>query len=300
VNDRRDVVSNVVTTDARGVPLSENLRPDGPPQTQSRWAGTVPAAVFAPVELAGGIAQLAGRVLWSAISRPRGYWGVVRDEMYAVLRVSWFPMVLAVFTFGLMVGILGLNFVGLLGAANRYGQYFFIVNIREFTPWINSMVVAGIVGAALCADLGARKVREELDALEVLGTDPVRELVLPRVLSVTFLTPLLMLVSTLIGVVCGLVSSATYADVPAGEYYATVFANLTTVEIVVALVKSAVTGFAIGIVCSYKGLNAHGGPSGVGRAVNQAVVTSFALVFVIDLVVNMTALGFFPEMQTVR
>lgn len=289
-----------MTTDVDGVPLTDDLRPTGRPGTQSRWGGFVPRPVFGPVALAGGLAQLAAKVAWSAVSRPVGYWRAVRDEMFSVLRVSWFPMVLAVFTFGLMVGILGMNFVSQLGAANRYGQYFFIINIREFTPWINSMVVAGIVGAALCADLGARKVREELDALEVLGTDPVRELVLPRVVSVTILTPLLMLVSVLIGVICGLVSSITYGGVPAGEYYATVFANLTTIEITVAVGKSTVIGFVIGIVCSFKGMNASGGPNGVGRAVNQAVVLTFALVFVVDLIVNLITLGLFPEMQTVR
>jgi phospholipid/cholesterol/gamma-HCH transport system permease protein len=122
--------------------------------------------------------------------------------MYSILRVSWFPMALAVFTFGLMIGILGLNFTTLLGANNRYGQYFFIINVREFTPWINSMVVAGIVGASMCADIGSRKVREELEALDVLGVDPVRELVIPRIVSVTVLIPFLMIVSLLIGDVC--------------------------------------------------------------------------------------------------
>jgi phospholipid/cholesterol/gamma-HCH transport system permease protein len=270
------------------------------PRTQSQWAGHVPGAVFGPIELAGGYTELAGKVLGSAIRRPVGYWGAVRDEMYGVLRVSWFPMTLAVFTFGLMVGILGLNFTDLLGAANRYGQYFFIINVREFTPWINSMVVAGIVGAAVCSDLGARKVREELDALDVLGVDPVRELVLPRIVSVTLLTPLMMIVSLLIGVVCALVSSVSYGGVPAGEYFATVYANLTVVEIAVALVKSTIIGFVIGIVCSYMGLEASGGAAGVGRAVNRAVVIAFALVFVVDLIINLIALGLFPEMQTVR
>jgi phospholipid/cholesterol/gamma-HCH transport system permease protein len=292
------MAGNDVGTASGGAPPTRPSR--SVPRTQSRWAGYVPNGVFGPVELAGGFTELAGKVIVSAVRRPVGYWGAVRDEMYGVLRVSWFPMTLAVFTFGLMVGILGLNFTSLLGAANRYGQYFFIVNIREFTPWINSMVVAGIVGAALCSDLGSRKVREELDALDVLGVDPVRELVLPRIVSVTLLTPLLMIVSLLIGVGCALVSSVTYGGVPAGEYFATVYANLTIVEISVALIKSTVIGFVIGIVCSYLGLTASGGAAGVGRAVNRAVVIAFALVFVVDLIINLIALGLFPAMQTVR
>ncbi|HEY9418102.1 MAG TPA: ABC transporter permease [Pseudonocardia sp.] len=270
------------------------------PRTQSRWAGYVPARIFGPVQLAGGFVSLGGRVVGSAIRRPTGYWGAVRDETYAVLRASWFPVCLAVFTFGLMIGILGLNFASLLGASNLYGQYFFIVNVRDFTPWINSMVVAGIIGSAFCADLGARKVREELDALEVLGVDPIRELVLPRIVSITLLTPLLMVMSLLIGVLCALVSTVTYADVPAAEYFNTVYNNLAVVELVVAVIKSTVIGFVIGIICAHLGLTTVGGSAGVGRAVNQAVVIGFALVFVVDLVINLIALGLYPEMQTVR
>jgi phospholipid/cholesterol/gamma-HCH transport system permease protein len=270
------------------------------PRTQSRWAGYIPARIFGPVQLAGGFISLGGRVIGSAIRRPTGYWGAVRDEMYDVLRTSWFPVCLAVFTFGLMIGILGLNFANLLGASNLYGQYFFIVNVREFTPWINSMVVAGIIGSSLCADLGARKVREELDALEVLGVDPVRELVLPRIVSITLLTPLLMVMSLLIGVLCALASTVTYADVPAAEYFATVYNNLAVVELIVAVIKSTMIGFVIGIICAHLGLTAVGGSAGVGRAVNQAVVIAFALVFVVDLLINLIALGLYPEMQTVR
>lgn len=270
------------------------------PGPNSNWAGYVPPVALNPVAELGAIARLAGVVLWSAIRRPVGYWRSVRDEMYNVLRICWFPMILSVFTFGIMVAILGMNFVGLLGAANRYGQYFFIVNIREFTPWINSMVVAGIIGAALCADLGARKVREELDALEVLGISPVREIVLPRVLTTTFMTPLLMLVSLLIGIITGLIGSIVFGSVPAGDYFSTLYGNLTLVELWSAMLKSTIIGFVIGIVAAHKGITSRGGAMGVGRSVNQAVVIAFALVFVVDLVFNMVFLGLFPEMQSVR
>ncbi|GAA5156622.1 ABC transporter permease [Pseudonocardia eucalypti] len=270
------------------------------PRTQSRWAGLVPNLIFYPIELLGGMTQLGGRVLASAVMRPVGYWRAVRDEMYFVLKTSWFPIVAAVFTFGIMVGIVGLNFTRPLGAGNRYGQYFFIVNIREFTPWINSMVVAGVIGAAICSDLGARKIREELDALQVLGTDPVRELVLPRIVSITLLTPMLMVVSVIIGMVCALISSVSYGGVPANEYLTLVYSNLTVVELVGAWLKSIMIGLVIGVVCAYKGLHCSGGAIGVGRAVNQAVVLSFVLVFLIDGVFNMIMLGLFPQLQILR
>jgi phospholipid/cholesterol/gamma-HCH transport system permease protein len=274
------------------------------PQTvkgpQSPWAGYVPSPVLGPVAEVGALAQLAGRVLLSAVRKPTSHMRAVRDEMYSTLKLCWFPMILAVFTFGMMIAILGMNFIGLLGAANRYGQYFFIVNIREFTPWINSMVVAGIVGAAICADLGARKVREELDALRVLGTDPIDELVTPRVITATIMTPLLMLASVVIGIITGLIGSIYFGAVPAGDYFSTLFGNVTKIELWSALLKSTIVGFVIGIVCAHKGITSSGGAMGVGRAVNHAVVIAFALVFVVDLAFNMITLGLFPEMQSVR
>jgi phospholipid/cholesterol/gamma-HCH transport system permease protein len=263
------------------------------------WSRLLDPPIRVLTEL-GGVVRLGGEVLWSVVRHPRGHWTETRDEMFRVLTRSAVPMVLAVFTFALMIGILGLNFLNLLGAAYRYGQYFFIVNTRDFTPWINSMVVAGIVGTALCADLGARVIREEIDALEVLGLDPVRELVVPRVLSISLLTPLLMVVSLVMGIVGGLYSTVTYGNVPAADYWDTLFKNLTSVELVVGVGKSAIIGFVTGIVCAHKGLSARGGSIGVGRAVNEAVVMSFVLVFLVDFAVNVSALGLFPEMGSVR
>lgn len=276
----------------------------GPPKRvsrlESRWAGYVPALIFGPLELLGGMTHLAVTVVSSAVLRPVGYWRAVRDEMFYVLKASWFPIVAAIGTFGLMVGIHCINFTKLAGAANRCGQYFFIVNMRDFSPWINSLVVAGVIGAAICSDLGARKIREELDALQVLGTDPVRELVLPRIVSITLLTPMFLIISVMIVMVDAMISSVTMGDVPIGEYVTLVYSNLTVPEIFGAILKATITGFVIGVVCAYKGLNATGGAIGVGRAVNQAVVISFVIVFVISGAFNMILLGLFPGLQVLR
>ncbi|KAA9153974.1 ABC transporter permease [Amycolatopsis acidicola] len=277
-------------------------RPTGPPPVFETppLAGKLPGGVFGLLEQAGAMAQLLGEVVWSAIRRPVGYWRAVRDEMYTLLKLCWFPMILAVFTFGVMVAILGINFTTLIGANNRYGQYFFIASVREFSPWINSMVVAGIIGAALAADLGARRVREELDALKVLGMDPVRELVLPRVVSAVFMTALLNMVAIMIAVLSGLFGIIVFGGVSGGEYFSTLYANLTPVEVWGSFIKSAVFGLVIGVVCSYKGFTAQGGAIGVGRAVNQAVVISFVVIWLVDFAFSSIMLGLNPEMQTVR
>jgi phospholipid/cholesterol/gamma-HCH transport system permease protein len=278
---------------------TDDVVPARADESPARPAATSVGAVRAVTEI-GGMVRFTGRVLGTAVRRPWGFWGSSAEAMYQVLARAWLPMVLAVFTFSLMIGVLGLNFLDLLGAGYRYGQYFFIVNTRDFTPWINSMIVAGIVGTASCADLGARTVREEIDALVVLGINPLRELVLPRIVALTVLTPLLMVVSLAMGIVGGLFSSVFYGDVPSTDYWAPLFKNLTAIEIGLAVAKSLIIGFVTGVVCVYKGLSVQGSSAGVGRAVNEAVVIAFVLVFVTDFVLNLTALGLFPQLGSVR
>ncbi|HYH48532.1 MAG TPA: ABC transporter permease, partial [Acidimicrobiia bacterium] len=140
-----------------------------------------------------------GEMLWlfllvtkSAVRHPRGYWGDVRDQMYSILRLCWVPMVISTFCFGFGApGLQALNFFSMFGMPERLGSFFIMASVREFAPWINAMVVAGVVGTAITADLGARRIREELDAMEVLGVDPVRTLVLPRIIALFFMTGLL-------------------------------------------------------------------------------------------------------------
>ncbi len=273
-------------------------RPVGP--KEAVLIGFLPRLLVEPLVEAGGMMQMLGKVLWSAIRHPVGYWRATRDEIYDVLKLCWFPLLLSVFGFGLMTAIMALNFVGLFGGSNRYGQYFFVENLREYAPWINAMVVAGVVGAAMTADLGARKVREELDALQVLGVEPVRLLVLPRVVAATVITPLLLLVSIAIGIVTGMIGEMSFGHVPAADYFAILYSNVVPVELWTSLIKSALFGLATGVVCSYKGINSRGGAIGVGRAVNQAVVISFVVIFVIDFYFTTIELGLVPAEQVTR
>lgn len=263
-------------------------------------AAYVPGPVFGPLEQAGGMMQLLREVVWSAVRHPLGYWAAVRDEMFTLLRLCWIPTILSVFAFGVMINLTALNMVGLLGASNRLGQLFFVASVRDFSPWINSMVVAGIIGAALAADLGARRVREELDALRVLGVDPVRELTLPRVVSAVLMTALLNVVAIVIAIFAGLFAVTQFGSVPAGEYFGLLYANVTLLDLVGSVLKCAVFGLIIGVVCSYKGLTAQGGPMGVGRAVNQAVVISFVGIWIVHFAFTTIMLGLYPEMQVLR
>ncbi|MBB2499461.1 ABC transporter permease, partial [Amycolatopsis echigonensis] len=130
------------------------------------------SAVARPLEQAGEMVWLMGDVLYSALRHPVGYWGEVREQMFQTLKLCWIPMIISTTAFGLGApGLQGGNIFSLFGIPERLGSFFIMASVREFAPWINAMVVAGVMGTAITADLGARRIREEIDAMEVLGVD---------------------------------------------------------------------------------------------------------------------------------
>jgi phospholipid/cholesterol/gamma-HCH transport system permease protein len=289
-----------VSTTAEPQSRVADATPGAPPRRRKsgsnspRWA----AAVLVP---AGEMAVLLALVLWSAISKPRGYWGDVRDQMFDVLRRCWLPMVVSTVAFGFGApGLQGGNIYNLFGIPERLGSFFIMASVREFAPWINAMVVAGVVGAAMTADLGARRIREEIDALEVLGVDPIRDLIVPRVIAVTLMTGLLDLVALSFGCLGGYIAAVPILGSSSGAFMSSFFANATVTDLWGSVIKTTIFGLIIGVVCCYKGLTAQGGPIGVGRAVNQAVVISFAGIFVVNTLFTSVLLGLNPDMQVYK
>lgn len=117
---------------------------------------------------------------------------------------------------------------------------------------------AGVVGAAMTADLGARKIREEIDAMEVLGIDPIRDLIVPRVVAVTIMTGLLDLVALSFGVVGGYLAAVPILGASSGAFFASFFANATVTDLWGSVLKTTIFGLVIAVVCCYKGLTVKG------------------------------------------
>jgi phospholipid/cholesterol/gamma-HCH transport system permease protein len=187
----------------------------------------------------------------------------------------------------------------LLGSIDRLGGFFVLASIREFAPFVTAIVLAGVAGTAITADLGARKIREELDALQVLGVDPVKNLVVPRFLALMLVTGLFDIYALLFGIFGGilatLVNGATL-----GGFFATFFTNASTTDVWGSVLKCTMFGAIIAIVCCYKGMTASGGAEGVGRAVNQAVVIAFIGVFAFNYVFTQTLLATHPDITVIR
>ena len=112
------------------------------------------------------------------------------------------------------------NFLVLFGALDRLGGFFVLTSISEFAPFVTSIILAGVAGTAITADLGASKIREELDALQVLGVDPVKNLVVPRFLALMIVTGLFNIYAILFGIFGGIIATLTF-DAPLGPFFAT-------------------------------------------------------------------------------
>lgn len=248
----------------------------------------------------GEMMILTGRTIASAVKAPYPYGNEFIGQFLFALQLCWFPMMISTVAFGFGApGLQAANFLSLFGALDRLGGFFVLASIREFAPFVTAVVVAGVAGTAITADLGARKIREELDALQVLGVDPIKNLVVPRFLALMVLTGLLDIYALLFGITGGIGAELLYNQ-PLGGFFATLFSNASTTELAASVLKCTLFGAIIAIVCCYKGMTATGGAAGVGRAVNEAVVISLLGVFAFNYVFTQTMLATNPELQTIK
>jgi phospholipid/cholesterol/gamma-HCH transport system permease protein len=248
----------------------------------------------------GDMMVLTGKTIMSALRPPYPYGGEFVIQFLFALRLCWFPMMIATVAFGYGApGLQAGNFLVLFGALDRLGGFFILASVRESAPTVTAIVVAGVAGTAITADLGARKIREELDALQVLGVDPIKNLVVPRFLALMIVAALFDCYAILFGILGGILATLSF-DAPLGPFFATLLTNASTVDLWGSAVKCTMFGAIIAIVCSYKGMTASGGAEGVGRAVNQAVVTAFIGVFAFNYVFTQTLLATHPEISVIK
>ena len=155
--------------------------------------------------------------------------------------------------------------------------------VREIAPVITALICAGKIGSGIGAELGSMKVTEQIDAMEVSGTNPYKFLVVTRVMATTFMVPLLAVTASGISLYGGYLGSNIHGNVSWHLFWNQVFDTLTYGDVIPAVGKTFFFGFAIGIIGCYHGYNSNKGTEGVGRSANSAVVVSSLIVFVIDL-----------------
>ncbi|CAJ1511090.1 MlaE family ABC transporter permease [[Mycobacterium] burgundiense] len=205
-------------------------------------------------------------------------WFVARVSLLPTLMLSIPFTVLLVFTFNILLIEFGAGDYSGTGAA--YGT------VTQLGPVVTVLVIAGAGATAMCADLGARTIREELDALRVMGIDPIQALVVPRVLAATFVAVLLSSVVILVGIAGGFFFSVFVQDVTPGAFAGGMTIITGLADVVTALIKAGLFGLAAGLIACYKGISVAGGPAGVGNAVNETVVFTFVALFAINILAS--------------
>ncbi|HYF24384.1 MAG TPA: ABC transporter permease [Baekduia sp.] len=253
---------------------------------------------FTRIQNAGGMGALLVTSFRLALTPPFSWWKGAIVDGSLMLRRCIMPLLVSssVFVVGFGFFVLG-GITEVLGASDREGGAVIIGLLREMAIWLTGMIFAGVAGSAIAADLGARKVREELDALSVLGVDKTRVLVVPKVMAATLICPVLGFVSILgIEVVNFALAPSQFGWSP-GVLFASSLGSLTAPDIWGALIRYLIIGAMVGVVGCYKGLTCDAGTEGVGRAVNQTIVITFFGVWMLDAFFNLAYLSLFPEAQ---
>jgi phospholipid/cholesterol/gamma-HCH transport system permease protein len=265
-------------------------------------AGVSGAATSIGVRRLGGMLLLGGAVLRAIALRPPRLWRAEAGrQAWAVVRVSLPALLLAIAAWGFSgPGLQAGNFLIVLGSPDRAGGFMVVAILREFGTYVTATVVAGVVGTRFTAELAARRVRGELDALTALGVDPVRELVAPRVLAITVTMLGLTLLALVSGIAGGYLATVGVLDGTTGAFLASFWANTTLVDLFAGLLKVTIFGVLVGVICAWHGLNATGGALGVGRAVHRAVVGSLVAIFVVNLLYAQTLIALFPDLTVFR
>jgi phospholipid/cholesterol/gamma-HCH transport system permease protein len=240
-------------------------------------------ALETPTKGVGGFFSLALDTLISMFKRPFAVRELVLQTWF-VARVSLLPTLMLAIPFTVLT-VFTLNILLIeFGAADFSGTGAALAAVTQVGPIVTVLVVAGAGATAMCADLGARTIREELDALRVLGINPVQSLVVPRVLAATLVALMLAGVVTIVGLAGGFLFSVYLQHVTPGAFAAGLTLIVGLPQVIIALIKAAIFGLAASLIACYKGMSVGGGPAGVGNAVNETVVFSFLALFVINVI----------------
>ncbi|MGA8547716.1 MAG: ABC transporter permease [Mycobacterium sp.] len=220
--------------------------------------------------------------------------GELLSQAWTLLSVTAVPALLMAVPFGAMVAVVTSGLVNQVGASSLVGAAGGIGIVRQGAPITAGLLMGGAAASAIASDFGARAVREELDAMRVMGVDPVRALVVPRFLALLLISPILCTYIIVAGTSATYVLSVTVSDVTPGSFWMSFGTFAKVVDVWFAIGKTAVFAVIVGIVSSLRGMEAKGGPRGVADAVNSSVVLNIIYIMLANLAITQLETMFFP------
>ncbi|MGW0250430.1 MlaE family ABC transporter permease [Nocardia goodfellowii] len=228
------------------------------------------------------------------IARGKFQWREAILQAWRLITVTTIPAILIAIPFGVIVSIQVGNLIHTLGADSLLGATGGLGVIKQGAPMATGFLLGGAGAAAIAADLGARTIREEIDALHTMGISPIHRLVIPRMAAMLLVAPLLNILIIFVGVLAGYAVAIAGQGVTPGSYWATFGSFTTTADVWVSLLKALIFGFLVVVIACQRGLEAKGGPRGVADAVNAAVVLSVVSIVIVNLAMTQVTAMFLP------
>jgi len=281
--------------------LAEAERTHDPTFTAIRWGADrldiSRRKVVSAFGILGDIFAMLFDAIWSttsALFHRRFSWSEYFDQTWFLMSVTTLPAVLIAIPFGL---VLVLEVGGLavqIGASGIVGAVDAIGIVREAAPVITAILLSGAGGSAICADLGARTMRDEIDAMWVMAVDPIERLVAPRVLATVTVALLLNGIVAFAGIMSGYLASVYILHTSAGGFLNSFSTFAQPADAIESMFKAALFGLMAAVVASHQGLTAKRGPAGIGEAVNRSVVITGVGLFLLNLLVTDVFLAIVP------
>lgn len=220
--------------------------------------------------------------------------GEFLEQAWILLKVTATPAILMAIPFGALVSVVSSGLVNQVGASSLIGAASGVGVVRQGAPITAGLLMGGAAASAIASDFGARAIRDELDALRVMGVDPVRRLVVPRFLALIAIAPILCTVILATGTAAAYVLAVTISAVTPGSFWASFgeFAHIT--DLWFAMAKTIVFAAIVAIISSLRGMEAKRGPRGVADAVNSSVVLNVVCILIASLAITQFQVMFFP------
>jgi phospholipid/cholesterol/gamma-HCH transport system permease protein len=229
--------------------------------------------------------RLIGQVGRGLVSRPVYARDIV--EQFDAIGLGSLTVVLLTGTFtGMVLALQSGLTLDQFGARSMVGRLVSASMVKELGPVLTALMVTGRVGSGIAAELGSMMVTEQIAALRALGTDPVRKLVVPRVIAGTLMVPVLTVIADGVGMIGADIISRTQLKVAGSVYWNSVVSGLYMQDVWMGLIKPFILGFVLVTIGCHVGLRARGGTQGVGRATTNAVVAGSVAVLVVDFLVT--------------
>lgn len=229
----------------------------------------------------------------SAIFTPPRYWADIITQADSIGVGSLPIIVLTGFFTGCVLALQSATALTEFGAVSKTGSLVSLSMVKELGPVLTGLMVSGRNAAGMASEIGSMKVTEQLDAMRALGTDPIRKLVVPRLIATVFMLFFLTIIADAFGIAGGALMSVGLLGLNASSYLHDSYRGLVHGDIVQGLTKPLFSAFIIATVGCYFGMKTTGGTQGVGRATTQAVVISSIFIIVVDLLVTRAMIGIF-------